>query len=177
MKSLLAGLFLVSCATAKAATIDICPTRCGMETETTALKCKEFQRFEAIAVEVFRHAVKGWRKAQICKALAGWRVEVHQKTLKDSVCPYSSWDARNFGEPTPFCVLGLAHEKTMILEVDSDDWLNSSLAHEMVHAIDIKKYEGHCSWVRRGIPEALRVITGIADTGINPRDNCEEEPK
>jgi hypothetical protein len=144
-----------------------------METETTPENCKQLRSFEGAVVEIFRHHIKGWTKQHICQGLEGWRIVVHDKK-PDDACLYTSWDDRYSGATEPFCVIGLAHAELRILEVQTNDWFNSSLAHEMVHAIDINVTQGHCSWKKRGVSEALRLISGFFDIGVNPRDKCLE---
>lgn len=174
MKPAFLFLLLTSCAHVAHAESVTCVTRCGMLAEApNARSCDRLIAFEDEVVNLFAKGVKGWTRQSICKKLDGWNVIVHKRSAED-VCPaeWNSWDYSTANDKKPFCVIGLTHIESLTMEINTSEWRNSSLAHEMVHAIDAEDYRTHCSWRARGIPLVLSYIEGYVDEGLNYRDDC-----
>ena len=135
----------------------VCVSVCGLKAPTN---CAGLAKAEARAVLAFERYVDDWAVVDVCAAINGWAIVIHQRTKEDDKhCPPPAWRVRNI------CALGFTKPSAKTIELADDDYESNALTHELVHVVDVVKYgtAGHCDWVDRGVKLALREATGIED--------------
>lgn len=144
-------------------TREVCQTECGTIAFTSY--CSEFKLYEKYVRSELTNTVKGYTSKEVCKALNGWHVLIHPP---DDVCGGDAWLLGHY-----MCVYGYTDRKNKIIWLVQENWHSSSLAHEMLHAVDVslRRPVGHCYWKKKGVHRWLRRVSRtIKDTP--PEDVC-----
>jgi hypothetical protein len=161
----LVALLTGGCAQAQIRPSTECVTSCGLHMQTN--KCEALQVAENKIVAAYHKDVALWADADLCKGLEGWHLRVHRPTEADSLtCGAHSWTMDLGGGP-PLCVVGYTHTEEHRVEIETDDFLNSSLAHELGHVFQqLLGGAGHCAWKDMGITQAIKEATDGRDTWL-----------
>lgn len=143
-----------------------CVTPCGMRAQGN---CAELSALEKDIVHAFSTYADNWTPEQVCGALKGWEVHVHQWTGDDLWCGGDSWSVAD-----SLCVIGYTHDEYNVVEVMDTNWRGGALAHELVHVVDLATYHraGHCRWAERGVKRALFEVTKRVDPS-KPELSCD----
>lgn len=150
---------LLACGCAQTPPID-CVTRCGLRLagdvphidDGAQWTCAELQRTEDAVLAAFDHQVSDDRFRNACERISGWVVVVRPTVFVDST------------------VGGRAHCASGVLEVGALSPLNSTLPHELAHAVQscqpLAPVESsdpdHSNWQRDGIASALEEVEALA---------------
>lgn len=169
MKRLLsAAVLLLACAHAPGAGAGICRTRCGES--ATEGDCESLQRYEARAIRLLSLRVFEFREERICKALNGWKIEIHHHDpLLDKSCPERGWELFK-----GFCAGGFTHADTKVIEIGTSNWAESPLVHEMAHVADydLTGRVGHCRWSDPGLLSVMQEMIGETEI-TRPGPECD----
>jgi len=142
-----------------------CLTECGMMSLTDT--CQDLKDYEKYIIKEMPNHVAGITSEQACTALKGWGILVHPP---DEACGGDAWLLSHW-----LCVYGYTDRHQKIIWLVSSNWHMSSLAHEIIHALDIEFTgdAGHCNWAARGVHRFLRAVARVTkDTP--PEDECPE---
>jgi hypothetical protein len=143
-----------------------CQTVCGMT--ATEGDCEALRAFESEVV--YRvGAVAPLSPWGMCRAVDGWKIEVHPKYAEDRTGCQIGWQI-----VPGFCVRGFTFVAAHTIELASADWRPSSLAHEMVHVAELPRTNGkggHC-WSQE-MRNTLTEVMGRPETST-PEDDCPE---
>jgi hypothetical protein len=138
-----------------------CTTVCGLHTVTDKASCVALNAAEARALYFFKEDVKAWPHGWMsCAALDGWKIQIRERDVKkDAPCSAGGWNAAALFDKKPFCVVGMTHSSTKLIELQDEAWAFNALTHELAHVLD--EWYGtevnvtHCGWGERGIARAL----------------------
>lgn len=134
--------------------------------------CESLQRYESRIIHRLG-SVGPFEERRMCRALKGWRVELHRHDPKlDVKCSERSWQLF-----VGFCAAGYTHPDTKVIEIGDLDWHSSRLAHEIVHVVDIDVTgkEGHCRWADASLITALNELALWPDPS-RPESDCKKRP-
>lgn len=150
-----------------------CETRCGLSAPGD---CEELQKVEDAVVKRLGRTV-GLSPGAVCKSLSGWKVQVHERRLRDDLMcnkARGGW----YQSAAVGCVIGYTYNATKTVELPDTKYRTNSLAHEIVHVADFFRVgeAGHCKWKERGVLAALLELTGEEDT-TQPGIECEVAPR
>lgn len=168
MKRLLCALFFLSCAGHKPTHGVVlsdqapghCRTVCGMTAEVSDFEeCDGLVRAEKETLDAFKKHVKWFDRSAACLQLHGWKAVRHKYVAADNKCLDVHWYVQGI------CVIGFTDERTVEV-LPTVPWENSSLPHELAHAIF---GYAHCGWKERGIKRALKDLDGQWDSS---EDEC-----
>lgn len=132
--------------------LEVCEAQCGLFALTHY--CAEFRDYtDWLLKELPR--TKQYTPAEVCEALNGWLVLVHPP---DDACGGDSWLLGHY-----MCAYGYTDRKNKHIWVVQENWHSSSLAHEMIHALDVslQRPVGHCYWKKKGIHRYLRQVSRV----------------
>jgi hypothetical protein len=132
--------------------------------------CTDLKREEARVVRTFGSRIPGFTPLNVCLALNGWVVSVHERTDIDRLkCRPGGWYYQELHQ----CVGGYTFAEDKIIEVNDVQVSRNALAHELVHVVDlaVNAHVGHCRWDSRGVKAALRELTGTDDP-TPPDEGC-----
>ena len=169
MRLTAAALLLFSCTCAHPPALKPskgCVTSCGLFFPDE--DCRDAQAYQDRAFHLL-HEKAHIRLGLICRAVHGWRVQVHTITDQDRKdCPPSKYNGNeSWRSPEGNCCIGTAQIVPHILEVDRGDWPKSTLTHEILHAVDMRKGRlvepWHCGWGDNGYEAAIEAVTGHRD--------------
>ena len=119
--------------------------------------CRALKKFENRFLRVSAQKIRGWDEETTCKALAGWRIEVHPLDQVDMTFCGTSWLFAN-----SLCIIGYTHVAERTIELLNTDFQHNALAHELVHVVDYATigHSGHCNWKARGVLNMIEAVTG-----------------
>lgn len=135
-----------------------CVTTCGMWTTESGIDCRELRAYERRVLNEFADNVTPkWPGDAMCEGLKDWEIVKHRH-WRFEVWPWC--DLRN---PATGCLLAYTYPETRTIEMDSLDLGEPTLAHEMVHVMQVRfsLAVGHCGWKDQGILKAIFNATGF----------------
>lgn len=146
--------------------IPLCVTSCGLITLDG--DCAALEAFQQRVLRSFARYVDNWTEAVACDGMAGWTIIIHERNMTDIACSPPGWLL-----VPRLCATGFTDIVNDKIVLTDTDWVNSALAHELVHAIDVRTYGtvGHCRWNDRGVKAGILEATGRADHSL-PEASC-----
>lgn len=129
-----------------------CQTRCGLRLYGSN-DCRGLQVAEDRAIEVYSE-----RFSSVCDKFENWNVFVQPSGFEVTGWNSSAHDGG---------ALGLTFCKEKEMQVETDDWPNSSLSHEIVHLLEWcgqvhdSGDDGHASWDGGWQEEAIKRASGL----------------
>jgi hypothetical protein len=154
-----------------------CKTECGL-TAPAGGDCADLEAYEREIVKGLGAAQRDYTPEKICKALNGYEIKVHEFKPKDEICADKGGGWLAFVYPTPmgimvFCAEGFTDVKAKTIEIVSNDWRQTVLAHEIVHAVENRP--GHCRWASLPLRIAVSELIGKPDESEPDRSLCDGE--